>query len=455
MRGKRKRKPASPAQILVFGFLGMIIVGTILLSLPAASANGKPLNLIDALFTATSGVCVTGLAVFDPGSTLSIFGQAVLLILIQLGGLGFMTLTSIVYMIMGRRITLKDRMVIRDSFNDSRLQGVVRMTRNAVLITACAETAGVLLLMLRFVPMYGAKGVYYSIFHAISSFCNAGFDVFGQNSNLIPFVNDPLVNIVTMLLIIFGGLGFFVIAELSQRVAGRPKTRKLTLHTRLVLMITGILILGGFLVFFAAESMNPETLGAPGVPMSEKVLGALFQSVTSRTAGFSTINQHDLTPISKIVTNGLMFVGASPAGTGGGIKTTTAALVVLFIISILKGTDDIELMKRRINREVARRALAIFTLGIVFVLAVTCVMAVIEYGHTDLRNIAFEVTSAFGTVGLSTGITPTLAPISKFLLTIVMFGGRVGIFTLTLALARQIFKPKLNVRYPEDTIMIG
>ncbi len=452
----KQSRGKSPAQILVFGFGSMILVGAFLLSLPLASASGTSIGFLDALFTSTSGVCVTGLTIFDPGSTLSLFGQIVLLLLIQLGGIGFMTMTSMIYMIMRKRITLKDRVAIRDSLNEDRLSGVVRMTRNVVIVTACAEIMGILLLCIRFIPEYGVStGLYYSIFHSVSSFCNAGFDVFGLGNNLIPYVADPLVNIVTMLLIIFGGLGFFVVVELYQKLTGKSRRRRLSFHTRMVLIITGILIVFGFVVFLIAESGNPRTLGASGVSTEQKILSSLFQSVSPRTAGFMSINQNDLMPVSKIVTVALMFIGASPSGTGGGLKTTTTALVFLFVLSILKGKEDVEVAERRINKHLVLRAIAIFTLGIVAVLAISGILSVIEHGTISPTDLIFETTSAFGTVGLSTGITPMLGPISRILLIITMLGGRVGIFTFTLALAKRLARQKVNVRYPEDKIMIG
>ncbi len=445
----------SPAQILVYGFAGMILVGAFLLSLPAASANGESIGFLNALFTSTSGVCVTGLTVFDPGSTLSVFGEVVLMILIQLGGIGFMTMTSLLYIMMGRRIGLKDRVMIRDSFNETRLQGMVRMTRNVLLITVCTEGLGILLLAVRFVPEYGAaQGMYFSVFHAISSFCNAGFDIFGKSSNLIPYVGDPLVIIVTSALIVVGGLGFFVVAELFRKATGQSKAR-LTLHTRMVLILTGSFILGGFLIFLVAEGNNHETLGAPGVTVQEKVLGALFQSVTPRTAGFSSIDQGAITPISKALTNALMFIGASPSGTGGGIKTTTAALLFLFILSIVRGKEEVEVAKRRIPRELVLRSVAIFTLALALVILFTALIGVIEHNVLSISDVAFEVTSAFGTVGLSANATPLLSSASRIIIIITMLTGRVGIFTMTMALARRLAKPGTGIRYPEEKIIIG
>lgn len=447
---------SSPA-IMVAGFGVLILIGAILLSLPVSTQLGRPLGFINALFTSTSGVCITGLSVFDPGSTLSLFGQVVLLILIQLGGLGFMTMTSIITSALGRRLSLHERILISDSFNEDRLKGVAKLTKRVVLITAACECIGTLLFAIRFVPMFGAaKGWYYSVFQSISAFCNAGFDVFGFGDNLVPFANDPLINIVTMLLIIIGGLGFVVIIELLKKLrAKRVITKRLTLHTKITLCTTAILLLSGFVIFLAAECSNPKTLGAPGVPVSEKILGALFQSVTTRTAGFQTIQQADLLPITRFVSIGLMFIGGSPSGTAGGIKTTTFAVVVLFVYSILNGRDEVEIDYRRLHQNAVKRAVAIFSLGMGVLLLGIAVVSSIEYPNASLPAVAYEVASAFGTVGLSTGITPFLAPLSKIVLIVLMFMGRVGIFTFATALINRIGQKKCNLQYPDGRIIIG
>lgn len=455
MKLKEKILNLPPPIILVFGFGTIIFVGSILLCLPISSISGQSVGYLDSLFTSTSAVCVTGLAVFDPGSTLSPFGQVVLVTLIQLGGIGFMTTTSFIFMVVGKRITLRDRLLISDSFNDTQLQGVVRLTRNVLFVTAITEGIAIPLLAIRFVPMYGVgQGLFYSVFHSISAFCNAGFDVFGQNSSLIPFAGDVLINVVTMGLIITGGLGFFVVLQLTQGV--RKKHRKpLSFHAKVVLVMTALLISLGFVMFLAAESSNPKTLGAANVPVSQKILGALFQSVTTRTAGFSTIPQSDMLPISKVFTTGLMFIGASPASTGGGIKTTTFAVLLLSVFSTVLGREDIEIGGRTINRKLVLRAVAVCALALALVMGVTAMLAVIEHGRISFSDIAFEITSAFGTVGLSTGITPTLSSFSKVLIIIVMYCGRVGVFTFTIALSLKLARPKANIHYPEEKLLIG
>ncbi len=452
----RKRRPLNPAEILVFGFGGMILIGAVLLCLPISSSTGESVGFLSALFSSTSAICVTGLSVVEIGTAYSVFGQCVMLLLIQLGGIGFMTATSMVYMLLGRRITLKDRIVIKDSLNEDHLQGVVRMTRNVLIVTVIAEVAGMLLLSIRFVPEYGlGTGIYYSFFHSISAFCNAGFDILGLGNSIVSYAYDPLVNITIMLLITFGGLGFFVVVELYRKTMLRRKYH-LSLHTKIVLIASGFLVLAGFLFFFAMETNNPKTLGAEGLSTGDKVLASVFQSVTPRTAGFATIPQGDLLPASKIATIVLMFVGASPSGTGGGIKTTTAVMLLFLVVTIVSGKQDTVVMKRRINKQVMMRAITIATLALVFVGLIVTLISIFEQNHLDISSILFETVSAFGTVGLSTGITASLSPISQILIIITMFGGRVGVFTLSMAVAKRMSSQNTcNIRYPEDKVMIG
>ncbi len=444
-----------PAQILALGFGSIILIGTLLLTLPASVTTHAPLTFLQALFTATSAVCVTGLSIIEIGLVLSPFGQMVLLILIQLGGIGVMTAASMIYMVMGRKISLRSRLLIRDSLSEDNLQGVVRMTRNVMIVTITCETVGALLLAIRFIPMLGVgKGIYFSVFHSISAFCNAGFDVFGNGNSLVNYANDPIICITVMLLIIFGGLGFFVVVELYKKTK-LGKKYHLSLNAKIVIIVTSILIFAGFGLFLAIEAQNPKTLGNPNMPWGEKILNAFFQSVTPRTAGFATIPQQDLLPASKTLTTIYMFIGASPVGTGGGVKTTTLAILILFVLSIVRGKQDVELMKRRINHHTILRAIAFFTLAVAFVCTIITVMVIIEHGIIPTGDIVFETVSAFGTVGLSTGVTATLADASKVLLIITMFAGRVGLLTLSFALANRISTASSKIRYPEGKIIIG
>lgn len=451
-----------PARMFLLGFGGMILAGALLLALPIATKSGTPLPFVDALFTSTSAICVTGLSVFEVGSTLSLFGQITLLTLIQVGGIGFMAVTSMLYMLIGKRFTLRDRMALQDSMSSMRLQGVVRMTRDVLILTAIIEAAAFLLFAMRFIPLFGLpQGLYLSMYQAISSFCNAGFDVFGLGTSMAPFANDPLVMLTTMATITLGGLGFYVILDLYHWFGGKRKRKRyrLSLHTKLVLSISGILTGAGFILFLIFEFNNPTTFGTPegvyDIPPGEKLLGAMFQSVTARTAGFSSVPQANLVPASKSLTVLLMFIGASPGGTGGGIKTTTAILVILFLVSIVRGREDVEVFGRRIDRHTVHRALAVFTLGLLFVLVSSILVSVLEHGNIKLSDIIFEIVSAFGTVGVASGNTAAFSDVSKCILMITMYGGRLGIFTFTMALAAKMSASKPNIRYPKDNVMIG
>lgn len=445
----------SPARLLVFGFGAMIVIGTILLSLPIATKTGESLPLIDALFTSTSAICVTGLTVIEVGQTLSLFGQVTLITLIQAGGIGFMIMTSLLYLIIGKRFTLRDRIALKDSMNTSDLQGVVRMARDVVLLTAIIEFTAFLIMATRFVPLFGmGQGLYFSMFNSISAFCNAGFDVFGWGTSFQPFTFDPVLSITTMACITLGGLGFYVLLDLYRKVRRRRKHR-LTLHTKLVLSVSLSLTVVGFLIFWILESHNPQTYGTNEISPANAALGSMFQSVTSRTAGFAGVEQGSLMPASRLLTVVLMFVGASPAGTGGGIKTTTAMILTLFVLSIVRGKQDVEVYKRRIASSTVKRAIAIFTLGIVFVLIAVTIIAVIEHENIRLSDVVFEVVSAFGTVGLASVPSYEFSTISRLVLVITMYSGRVGILTFTMALAAKLESTKARMRYPEEKIMIG
>ncbi len=447
-------KRVSPAQIILIGFLAFIFFGAVLLNLPISASSGHSIGFLDALFTSTSAVCVTGLSVIEVGTVLSPFGQVILLLLIQIGGLGFMITTSFIFMLIGKRITLKERMVLQESLNETSLSGIVRMARNILLVTLIVESAGILLLMLRFVPDYGlARGLWFSVFHAISAFCNAGFDLLGLGNSLVSYANDPIVNFTIMGLIIIGGIGFFVILEVFQRMKQRVK-HKFSTHTKIVLITTAALIAAGFVIFFVVEYNNPKTLGP--LPTGSKIMAALFESVTTRTAGYATIMQGDMTSVSKLTAIILMFIGASPAGTGGGIKTSTFTVVMLVVFSIIRGHDDVTVMKRRLGRDVAMRAVAITFLAIAFVGILTIALSVAETMHFDISDLLFELTSAFGTVGLSTGITAQLSAASKIILIVAMYAGRVGLLTISIAIANRMSgKTQNKMKYPEDKVMVG
>ncbi|NBG88575.1 TrkH family potassium uptake protein [Isachenkonia alkalipeptolytica] len=443
-------KNVNPTQAIVLGFLSVIIIGSILLNLPIASADGSSVPYVDALFTASSAVAVTGLVVVDTGTHWSMFGQLVILLLIQIGGLGFMTMITMFAMIIGKRISLKERLLIQSSLNQNDLSGVVRLTKYIIIGTLAIEAVGAILLSFVFVPELGwAQGIWFSIFHAVSAFCNAGFDIIGGGVSLMPYVQNPLVNFTVWTLIILGGLGFTVIIDMFFY---RDNFRRWSLHTKLVLIISGSLLLTGFFLYLALEWSNAATLGELSVP--GKFMAAFFQSVTPRTAGFNTIDTASLTDASKLLTMIFMFIGGSPASTAGGIKTVTFGIVLFTILSQIRGKQDTEVFHRRIPRDNINRALTIMFISLILIITITMILSIIETGNTFLETV-FETTSAFGTVGLSLGITPTLSTVGKVLLSVLMFMGRVGPFTVALALAKSTHKNQGKIRYPEDKVIIG
>ncbi len=441
-----------PGQILVFGFFSVILLGAVLLTLPGATADRYRLDFLDALFTSTSAVCVTGLVVVNTGVTFTVFGQVVIICLIQIGGLGFMTVASLIFMMLGKRFSLRERLVIQEAYNLDSNQGVVKLVRHALQVTFAVEGMGALLLSFRLIPEFGvAKGIYHAVFLAVSAFCNAGFDALGQASSLDNYVADPAISIIIMLLITIGGLGFGVIMDILRH----RRFKKLMLQSRIVLLVSGGLFVSGALLIAILEWNNPQTLGEHSVPV--KILGSCFQSVTLRTAGFETIPQGAMTPASKLVSVIYMFVGASPASTGGGIKTTTFFIMLLTVSCMVRGKQDYNVFHRHLNDQLIRKSVAIFSMALGLVLVDTVVISGVEYatGGTEmLSDVLFEVASAFGTVGLSTGITPTLYPLSKILIILTMFTGRLGPLTLSTAIANATSKPDA-LHYPEERLIVG
>lgn len=437
--------------ILAAGFLAVILVGTLLLAMPFAARSGQSIGLMNSLFTSTSAVCVTGLVAVDTGGTFSLFGQIVLLVLIQVGGLGFMMFATMLLMLLGRRISIRGRMLIRESVNASSLSDLGSMMRLYLLLSLAIELAGMLLLSIRFVPAYGWKhGLWMALFHAVSAFCNAGFDLFGNYASLTGFSGDPLVLLTVAVLIILGGLGFSVVLE---TIRNRRGFRSLSLHTRMVLITTLILLAAGTLFFWLAERTNADTLA--GFSEGEKALNAFFQSVTMRTAGFNTFNLSAFRDGSKMFSSLLMMVGASPASTGGGIKTTTVAALALLMLSVVRGEDEVTVARRRLPGDITRRALAVAVLFLLTLMTGTLVISLIENGRFSLEDIFFEAASAMGTVGVSAIGTPNLSPASRAVLLPMMFLGRVGPLTLAVAVAKRQGRAKSVSRFPEERIMIG
>lgn len=435
----------SPAKILVGGFALVILLGAILLSLPVSAREGR-LSFLDALFTATSAVCVTGLVVVDTGTYFTRFGQTVIMLLIQIGGLGIMTAATIVFILLGKKISLRERLVIQEAMNQITMQGLVRLVQSVVLMTLAIEAVGALLLSTRFIPIYGFwTGLYYSVFHAVSAFCNAGFDLMGDFRSLVPFSRDPVVVLTVAGLFITGGLGFTVVIEFYQR----RRFARLTLHSKMVLGITAMLLTLATLVVFVMEYNNPLTLGQYG--LFGKLINAFFMAATPRTAGFNTVPTDGLLTPTLFFVISLMFIGASPASTGGGIKTTTFGSLVVAVISTIRGSEDPLIFRKQIPTEILRRALSITMIAFMLVSVVTFVLLITE--PFTFMEIFFEAMSAFGTVGLSTGITPQLSPIGRIVLIITMFAGRVGPLTLVFALAKGM--QKAPVRYTSERILIG
>lgn len=436
----------SPSQVLVTGFATVILVGALLLSLPFASRDGRPLPFIDALFTATSAVCVTGLVVVDTYDQYSLFGQIVILLLIQTGGLGFMTMSTLIAIMLGRKITLRGRILIQESMNQFTLEGMVRLMRHVAAVTVTVEGLGALILALRWMGDLGfAKAIYYGIFHSVSAFCNAGFDLFGGFRSLTGYEGDVVVNLTMTSLIILGGIGFAVIAD----VLHRRRFMNLSLHSKIVITVTVFLLLAGTATIFALEYGNPDTM--KNLTLGQKFLGAYFQAVTPRTAGFNTLPIGGMRSATLFFIVILMFIGASPGSTGGGIKTSTFGTLMLAIWSVVRGREDVEGFGRRLSHRIVYKALAVAMISLALVLIATIVLSISE--GKELLKVLFEATSAFGTVGLSTGITPTLSTLGRLIIIFTVFAGRVGPLTVATAIAQKQYTN--SVKFPEEPITVG
>jgi len=422
----------------------VIAFGTFLLTLPSATTDGRGLPVVDALFTATSATCVTGLTVINVSAGLTTFGQVVVLLLIQVGGLGVMTVTTLFVYAIGRRISLRSDMTISESLGQPRLASTGHLIRDVALLTLVVESVGALILTAAFSADFPlGRALYYGVFHSVSAFCNAGFSLFGPN--LLDYVTNVPVNLTTISLIVVGGLGFVVLSEILALRRGR----RLSLHSRVVLKATAVLIVVGTLSVLAFEFANPATLGAlsPG----GKVLAALFQSVTPRTAGFNTVVVGNLLQPTLLILTILMFIGASPGSTGGGIKTTTFVTLLASVRSALRRREDVEMGERRLPHETTTKAWVITVLSAGLVL--TAILILLATEGAPLMDVTFEAVSAFGTVGLSTGLTPTLTVAGRVLLSLVMYAGRVGPLTLAVALTRQ--DRPAGWRLPEERVIVG
>lgn len=434
----------SPAQFLALGYSIVITVGTLLLMLPAATVDGQGLDLINSLFTATSATAVTGLIVVDTGTYFTIFGQTVILLLIQIGGLGFMTTSTLLALVLGKKINLKKRIIIQEDLNYFNLSGLIRLVQYVTLLTLGVELIGAILLFAPLSVEYPAgKAAFFSIFHAVSAFCNAGFDLFGNS--LANFTNNAYINLVITTLFIIGGIGFAVIADVYRK----RRFIDYSLNTKLVLIITLILIILGTGFVFILEFSNPATL--KGFSLKGKLLAAYFQGVTPRTAGFNTIPTGQMRNATLFFITILMFIGASPGSTGGGLKTTTIGALLAVVYNLVKGNEDIELFERRLSHSIIYKALVVTIISLIWIGLVVTVLAITEEGK--FLSILFEAVSAYGTVGLSTGITSKLSRVGRLIIILTMFLGRVGPLTLAAAIGER--EEQGQMRYPEEKILIG
>ncbi|QSF42516.1 TrkH family potassium uptake protein [Paenibacillus tianjinensis] len=437
----------TPPKILSLGFILLIAAGTLLLYLPAAS-TGDRISFIDALFMATSATCVTGLAVIDTGTELTVFGQVVLLVLFQFGGLGFITMATLITLVLSKRISLKERLLLQESMNQNSMQGIVKLIRRVLIYSLVIQLSGAILLAARFlIDMPVGKALYYGLFHSVSIFNNAGFDLFGDVhgpfSGLTRYVEDPIVNITSMLLIFLGGIGFIVLSD----VVDFPKRKRLTLHSKVVLSSSAALIVIGAAVFFWLElNSTLKPLHAGG-----KIMASFLQAITPRSGGVTTIEIPLLRESTQFLMILLMFIGAAPGSTGGGIKITTFALLVVTVYARIRGKEDIVMFRHRISKDNVYRAITMTLLSLILVVTATMLLSVTE--SADFLTVLFEAVSAFGTSGITMGLTPELTTAGKILVIILMFVGRTGPLTLAYAI-----KPKKNkelYRYPEGNITIG
>lgn len=452
--GKRLFKTAmSPTKTIILGFLVVILIGGLLLMLPVSSADGAFADPIDAFFTATSSTCVTGLVVRDTATEWSMFGKGVILALIQIGGLGFMSMAMLVSALIKRTVTPRERVIFAQSMNLSAYDRLFRFLHNMVAFTFAFEFAGALLLSFRFIPMFGFwEGLTKSVFHSVSAFCNAGFDTMGffsgPYSSLTAFSGDAYVSIIIALLIICGGLGFVVWQNIGRRIR---EGQRLNVYSRLVLLISGLLLVLGTAVIAAAEWNNPQTLGPMSVP--DKLLCSFFQSVTFRTAGFNTIDLGAMTGMSKAAAMLLMFIGGSSGSTAGGIKTVTFGLLVIAAFRVARGSKDVVVMKRRVDTGMLLRALSITVISLMVICLGAFLIALVD-GLT-FESVLFETFSAFGTVGVTTGITTQFSYFGKLLLMAMMFFGRVGILTITYEIMAGLHGEKDPLRRPKAELLIG
>lgn len=439
-----------PIQVIAIGFALIILVGAVLLTLPISSKSGEWTSFSDCFFTTTSATCVTGLIVQDTGTYWSVFGQLVIIALIQIGGIGFMTVATLFAFVFGKKITLKQRGLIQESVNTNYPGGLVRLTKKIIIGTFVVEAIGAVILSIRFSFDFGIlKGIYYGIFHSISAFCNAGFDLlgahFGEYCSLTHYADDIVVNVTIVALIMIGGIGFVVWSDIWNH---KYHFKKYSIHSKIVLTVTlGLLIFGTAFFFVMENNNNPQFAGES---FKNKLLLSFFQSGTTRTAGFNTCDLKGLSTGSKLMTIIYMFIGGSPGSTAGGIKTTTFVVLILSLVATIKGTPDLNIYKRRLEADASRKANAVVLTNMFFALFATVVISINH--NFPLEDVFIETFSAIGTVGLSTGITRSLNDFERIVICILMYCGRVG----SLSFAISFAKAKVhNIRRPETKISIG
>lgn len=450
----KKKFSLSTTHMIMLSFLVVILTGSVLLSLPISSASGNAVSYLDALFTATTATCVTGLVTLPTVTTWSVFGQAVILVLIQVGGLGVITIMSALMILFQKRMGISDRLLLQDAFNLNSLSGIVRFVKRVLLGTFLVEGLGALLYMIVFVPEFGPRGIWISVFTSISAFCNAGIDIIAENS-LCNYATNFLINVVTSLLIVLGGIGYIVwwdVMGVGKERAGKKhrRFRNLSLHSKIAIASTLILIFGGGLLIFVFEYDNPLTIG--NLSVFDKIQVSLFQSVTTRTAGFATVPQQDLTNASSILCLLLMFIGGSPVGTAGGIKTVTAAVLVVAAIAMIQNKQDVSMFDRNVSKQAVNKAMAVAVMSFSIMFVSTILLSAVS--TADALDVLFETVSATATVGLTRDLTPYLNNAGKMIIIGTMYLGRVG--PISLALALNSGKKHQNIiKNPTEEISVG
>lgn len=448
---KRRIRRLSSTQMILIGFLIIILAGSILLHLPVSSANGKSVNFIDALFTATTATCVTGLVTLPTVTVWSPFGQAVILILIQIGGLGVITIATGIMVMLGKRIGISNRILIQDSFNLNSLSGIIRFIKKVLIGTFIIEGIGALFYMTVFIPEFGIKGIWISVFNSVSAFCNAGIDIISENS-LCDYALNPIINMTTALLIMLGGIGFVVWWDVVRIIKDKKcrHFRFLTLHSKIALSVTGFLIIVGTALFFIFEYNNPMTM--QNYSLVEKMEASFFQSVTTRTAGFATIPQENFTNASAIVSLLLMFIGGSPVGTAGGIKTVTFIVMLMTAISVINNKRTVDVFNRQISEQAIKKAMTVFCTSFAVMTISTLLLSAVS--NAEFLDVIYETVSATATVGLTRNFTSSLNTLGKIIIIATMYFGRVG--PISLAVAFNIKKGCKNIiENPVEEISVG